>query len=139
MEELHLETKDVMTKNSSRIKSLATTAIVVMLVIAFLGCTPVEQQPRTDAEKLQILTHKMGVGDYSRPFVVGTAKNISPYTLKYAEVEVEFLDIKEDKLEISKAHTSNLAAGENWDFRITYRDENYVLVTDYRIRLGTIQ
>ncbi len=133
-----LKLKTMMTDNSLLIKSIAVTAVVVMLIIGFGGCTPVEHQSGP-TEKLQILTHRMVRLDDGRPVIKGTAKNVSSSTLKYAEVEVEFLDNAADTLEISRVNTSNLSAGEIWNFEVTYNNFNPENVSDYQIRPGTIR
>ncbi len=134
----------LMMENRRVISPLTAIAFVVFLTLGFLGCTPVERQSGTPAtepatEKLKILSHGMSRLESGMPVIKGTAKNVSPYTISYAEVEVEFLDFNTNPRGTSQNSTSDLAAGEIWNFEVIFLGGNPENVEQYRIRVGTIR
>jgi hypothetical protein len=58
--------------------------------------------------------------DVGNVFAGGEATNISDSELGYVQIQVEFLDSTDTRLQTGLANTNNLAAGQTWQWEAIY-------------------
>jgi len=125
-----------------RIMGLIAITLVAILIPSFTGCAETQYEPSEGgappAEKLEILSHSMsgGRGEFVKPVVKGTAKNVSSSTI-YAEVKVKFYDASGALLGTSLDSINDLSAGETWSFKVVYYDIDRENVYSYKIEVGS--
>ncbi len=122
------------------IKPLVAIALVAMLIPSFTGCTETQYEPGEDeappvTKKLEILSHSMtgGRGEFVKPVVKGTAKNVSSATIN-AYIYVKFYDASGALLGTGADSITSLGAGETWSFKVTYYDIDREDVYSYKIK-----
>jgi len=123
-----------------RIIGFIAITLVVMLVPSLIGCTETQYEPGESTpatEKLQILSHGMGVTEYGAPMVTGTAKNVSSSNLSYAEVRVKFYDAAGTLLDTSLDNINDLGPAGTWSFEVIYFGSNPENVKSYKIGVGS--